>query len=92
MPPGDSVIAGQDCIYLSIYLLRPRRKEFWLILSRSTKLPIFGDKLAEKAERTGQIPLITQSNSLRKTAKAKDVELKDLGQKLEDKLQSIKDL
>ena len=62
------------------------------ILADIESLNKTADKLAEKAERTGQIPLITQSNSLRKTAKAKDVELKDLGQKLEDKMQSIKDL
>ena len=79
----------RKCLFDEVEEIRTKKKR---ILADIESLNKTADKLAEKAERTGQIPLITQSNSLRKTAKAKDVELKDLGQKLEDKMQSIKEL
>ena len=48
------------------------------------------DNLAEKAEFTGNISFVTQSNSLRRTSKEKEKELKTLGNKLEEKLQALK--
>ena len=79
----------RKCLFDEVEEIKTKKKR---ILADIESLNKTADKLAEKAERTGQIPLITQSNSLRKTTKAKDVELKDPGQKLEDKMQSIKDL
>ena len=48
------------------------------------------DNLAEKAELTGNLSFVTQSNSLRKTSKEKAKELKTLDNKLEEKLQALK--
>ena len=48
------------------------------------------DNLAEKAELTGNISFVTQSNSLRRTSKEKAKELKTLDSKLEEKLQALK--
>ena len=48
------------------------------------------DNLAEKAESTGNISFVTQSNSLRRTSKEKAKELKTLDSKLEEKLQALK--
>ena len=48
------------------------------------------DNLAEKAELTGNISLVMQSNSLRRTSKGKAKQLKTLGNKLEEKLQALK--
>ena len=48
------------------------------------------DSLAEKAELTGNICFVTQSNSLGRTLKEKAKELKTLDNKLEGKLQALK--
>ena len=48
------------------------------------------DNLAEKAELTGNISFVTESNSLRRTSKEKAKELKTLDSKLEEKLQALK--
>ena len=48
------------------------------------------ENLAEKAELTGNTSFVTQSNSLRRTSKEKAKELKTLGNKLEVKLQALK--
>ena len=48
------------------------------------------DNLAEKAELTGNISFVTQSNSLRRKSKEKAKELKTLDSKLEEKLQALK--
>ena len=48
------------------------------------------DNLAEKAELTGNISFVTQSNSPRRTSKEKAKELKTLDSKLEEKLQALK--
>ena len=48
------------------------------------------DSLAEKAESTGNISFVTQSNSLRKTSKEKTNELKNLEKKMEEKLLALK--
>jgi len=62
---------------------------------RRTSMDIDGlitsaDNLAEKAELTGNLSFVTQSNSLRKTSKEKAKELKTLDNKLEEKLQALK--
>lgn len=43
-----------------------------------------------KAEQRGQIPLIAQSNAMRKAAKEKEQELTDVQKKLDLKLNEIK--
>ena len=63
---------------------------------RRTSMDIDGlitsaDNLAEKAELTGNLSFVTQSNSLRRTSKEKAKELKTLDNKLEEKLQALKD-
>ena len=49
-----------------------------------------GDNLAEKAELTGNISFVPQSNSLRRVLKEKAKDLKTLDNKLEEKLQALK--
>ena len=49
-----------------------------------------GDNVAERAELTGNISFVAQSNSLRRTSKEKAMELKTLDNKLEEKLQGLK--
>ncbi len=48
------------------------------------------DKLAEKAESSGQLTLIAKSNSLRRTVKDKKAKLKELCVKLDAKLEELK--
>ena len=48
------------------------------------------DNLSEKAELRRNIPFFTQSNSLRRTSKEKAKGLKTLDNKLEEKLQALK--
>lgn len=48
------------------------------------------DDLAAKVEQLGQVPLIAQSNAMRKAAKEKEGELNDIQKKLELKLNEIK--
>ena len=48
------------------------------------------DNLAEKAESTGSISFVTQSNSLRRTSKEKTSELQNLEKKMEQKLVTLK--
>ncbi|KAL2102125.1 hypothetical protein ACEWY4_001293 [Coilia grayii] len=48
------------------------------------------DDQAAKAEQLGQVPLIAQSNAMRKAAKEKEGELNDIQKKLELKLNEIK--
>ena len=48
------------------------------------------DNLTEKAELAGNISFVTQSNSLRRVLKKKAKELKTLDNKLEEKLQALK--
>ena len=48
------------------------------------------DQFAEKAETTGNLTLITKSNSMRRTMKEKTVELQDLERSLDEKVQSLK--
>lgn len=48
------------------------------------------DDLAAKAEQLGQVPLIAQSNAMRKAAKEKEWELNDIQKKLDLKLNEIK--
>ena len=67
----------------------------WRRTKRRTSVDIDGlikptDNLAEKAELTGNISLVMQSNSLRRTSKGKAKQLKTLGNKLEEKLQALK--
>ena len=48
------------------------------------------DNLTEKAELTGNMYFVTQSNSLRRTSKEKAKELKTPENKLQEKLQALK--
>ena len=48
------------------------------------------DNLTEKAELAGNISFVTQSNSLRRVLKEKAKDLKTLDNKLEEKLQALK--
>ena len=62
---------------------------------RKTSVDIDGliksaDNLAEKAELTGNISFVPQSNSLRRVLKEKAKDLKTLDNKLEEKLQALK--
>ena len=49
------------------------------------------DDFSEKAEATGKITFTTKSNSLRRTAKAKQAELVALSSKLEENVQKLKE-
>jgi len=46
--------------------------------------------LAEKAESTGSISFVTQSNSLRRTSKEKTSELKNVEKEMEQTLETLK--
>jgi len=48
------------------------------------------DNLAEKAESTGSISFVTQSNSLRRTSKEKTSELKNVEKEMEQTLETLK--
>ena len=48
------------------------------------------DNLAEKAESTGRISFVTQSNSLRRTSKEKTTELKNVEKEMEQTLETLK--
>ena len=48
------------------------------------------DRLSEKAEHTGSLTFVTQSNSMRRTAKEKTQKLNDVEAKLNEKLQALK--
>ena len=56
----------------------------------STALEIEADSLAIKAESSGKLTLIAKSNSLRRTAKEKQAQIKELEGTLETKLQELK--
>jgi len=48
------------------------------------------DNLAEKAESTGSISFVTQSNSLRRTSKEKTSELNNVEKEMEQTLETLK--
>jgi hypothetical protein len=49
------------------------------------------DEMADKAENTGRVAWITKSNSLRRTAKNKQEELKSLRSVIDEKTNSLRD-
>lgn len=48
------------------------------------------DQLSVKAEETGQLTLVTKSNALRKAAKEKTLQLEEVEDKLNGKLEALK--
>ena len=53
-------------------------------------LVMSADDLSVKAEETGQMTLVTKSNALRKAAKVKTLQLQDVEDKLNGKLEGLK--
>ena len=53
-------------------------------------LVMSADDLSVKAEETGQMTLVTKSNALRKAAKEKTLQLQDVEDKLNGKLEGLK--
>ena len=73
-----------------------KTKKRWLC-DDITTLQQSADELSEKAERTTKnikevLGFVTQSNSFRKSAKEKDVQLKETEAEIESKLQELKEL
>ena len=50
------------------------------------------DKFAEEAEARGKIVLVTKSNSLRRTAKEKKAQLKEVEEELDEQTEKLKKL
>ena len=67
--------------------IRNKRKRIEVDIARLLKS---ADHLANKAESTGQLTLITQSNSLRRTAKNKQSGLLQVQEELDEMLKKLK--
>ena len=70
-----------------IDLLKKKKRQFETDLEALIKT---ADEFADRAEDSRQITWIAKSNSLRRTAKEKMAELKDIEKQLDGKLQQLK--
>ena len=70
-----------------IDLLKKKKKQFETDVEGLIKT---ADKFADKAENSRQLTWITKSNSLRRTAKDKMVQLKEIEKQLDGKLQQLR--
>lgn len=70
-----------------IDLLKKKKKQFETDVEGLIKT---ADEFADKAENSRQLTWITKSNSLRRTAKDKMVQLKEIEKQLDGKLQQLR--
>lgn len=85
---SDEKQRKRKSVFQSIDEIKAKRKRLEVDIISLTSS---ADKFSDKAEETGQLDFIAKSNSMRRTAKEKQNQVKALSDTLEEKLQELKD-